>query len=123
MPRKDATCIQTHSRRPPQICREQANTVLCFTFICFSFPIRTYQNNTITLGNAQLCRTQRVERSELCQAAAWGILRYWRKTLQRFILGLQNTANDMKHDIVKQKFDVGLVRCEVILSGMFKLLR
>ncbi len=58
MPRKDATCIQTHSRRLPQICREQANTVLCFTFICFSFPIRTYQNNTVTLGNAQLCRTQ-----------------------------------------------------------------
>lgn len=61
-------------------------------------------------------RTQGFKRSELCQAAAWGILRYWRKMLHRFILGLQNTVNDTKHDTVKrcvkQKFDVGRVCCE-----------
>lgn len=103
-----------------QICRElsleQADTVLRFTFICFSFPVITFQNNTITLGNAQLCWTKnpgsraewtlpgcRMGNTALLEEDSAGV--YFR-----------NTVNDTKHDTVKRcvkrKFDVFLVCCE-----------
>lgn len=114
------TCPQTHSRRMLQICRElspeQADTVLCFTFICFSFPVITFQNNTITLGNAQLCRTKNPG-----SRAEWtlpGCRMGNTALLEEDSAGgyFRNTVNDTKHDTVKRcvkrKFDVVLVCCE-----------
>lgn len=77
------TSSHTHKQisRRLQIRRElllkQAATVLRFTFICFSLPVIMFQNNTVTLGNAQLCRMHNHGSwaSELCRAATQGILR------------------------------------------------
>ncbi len=116
-----------HAFRPTaEDCRRSAENKQTLSCVSPSFVSPSPSERTKTIPSPWAMhsfverRTQIVERSELCQAAAWGILRYWRKTLQRFILGLQNTVNDTKHDIVKrcvkQKFDVGLVRCRGFVS-------
>lgn len=109
-------------RHTAEDCRRSAENKQTLSWVSPSFvsPYPSERTKTIPSPWAMHSfverRNQGVERSELCQAAARGILRYWRKTLQRFILGLQNTVNDTKHDTVKrcvkQKFDVVLVRCE-----------
>ena len=51
---KPAFCGSDH-----QLSLKQTSAVLCFTFICFSLAVVMHKNNTITLGDAQLCSTMK----------------------------------------------------------------